>query len=314
MVEFAIVGSGISGSLAAAYLRKHNKSHIILEKYETIGGRFSSTTINGKRFNHANLFVRDSHLELHELINQLSDIPLERIRLDYVNMIEDQFHIDSRFIYLPKSGILSDICTTLCEPSTLHLNTEITTIKDEDDHFVLSGKDSAWKAKHVIFTTPPTGTRTILAQLGVDLDIPPTNSIFTLLATYAHGDFDFPYYKFINHSILKEMFVDRADKTIVIHANDYIHQDTETINKKLVQKAIYDAFQTYFNVTIDVCGFKIWKYGKDRIRKEFKQHFTFNKKHVFLFTDWVSSKKNSNGVEDSFQAFHQNIKKVLENS
>lgn len=311
MLDVAILGAGISGSIASAYLRKQSISHVILEKYASIGGRFSSETIDGKRYNHANLFVRDSHIHLVDLINQFLDQALERIRLDYVNIIEKQYHIDARFIYLPQSGYMSDICTALCEKSNVELEQDITKIRKVGDHFELESANATWKAKHLLFTTPPTATQQLLSQLGIKLDIPETNSIFTLLAEYKDIDFDFPYYKFINHAILKEIFVNKSNQTLVIHANDYIHALPETLNEALIQKTIYEAFQKFFNEDVEVKAFKVWKYGKDRVRKEFPSYFNLDGSHIFLFTDWVSSRKNSNGVEDSFQHFHRNIQKIL---
>lgn len=310
MLDFAIIGAGISGSIASAYLRKYNMSHVVLEKYSSIGGRFSAIELGGKRFNHGNLFIRDSHIHLVDLINQFLPKPLERVRLDYVNIIDSQFHVDARFIYLPESGFMADTCQDLLTGSSVELERDVAEIYHNGDHFEIIASNKTTAAKHVICTTPPTTTQALLSKLGKEIEIPPTNSIFTLLAEYSDSTFDFPYYKFIHHPILKEIFVNKQNKTITIHANDYIHESPETLNEDLIQKTIHDAFQSYFNCSVGVKALKVWKYGKDRIKKEFENNFSFGENRIFLFTDWVSSRKNSNGVEDSFQHLHRNFQQL----
>lgn len=303
-VEFIIIGSGVSGAIVSALFKTENRSHVILEKYDRPGGRFSTVEIDGRPYNHGNLFIRDSHDYLIELINHFSLNLLQQIRMDYVNLIENSYHIDSRNIFLPESGRMDDICTRLIGSSEIIYNADVKHIAHQVDRYVIQTTKTVYEADNVILTVDPRSTQSLLKPLGHELQAPKLNAIFTLLATYQQPDaFDFPYYKFINHRVLKEIFIDRRHQTVVIHANDYIHEDMDELNTDFINKTIYDTYRQYFKVPIEITGSKIWKYAKDR-KKTGYPHFFYNGDNcLFIVTDWAAYKCNANGVENSFQFF-----------
>ena len=313
MYDYIIVGSGISGALCAAYLKKYtDSSYLVLEKNDHSGGRFATHTIGNKHFNIGNLFLRDSHNELVMIINHFLTEDLKDIRIDYVNLIDTQYHIDSRHIFLPESGKMSDICSEILTGSRVHYNESVEQITHMDHYFEVKTQTESYNCQHIIMTAPAHYSTDLIKPLGIHVSPPKMNSIFTFIGTYTEkDDFDFPYYKFINHPVLKEIFVDRNQKTLVIHANDYMHQSLEFINDRLVMTTIYNEIKKFFKQEINLQRFFQWDVAKDRERKGIPVKHSCNSNHVYLVGDWVSKEKNIRGVAESFHSFTNFFKNEL---
>ena len=274
-----------------------------------LGGRCASKEINGKIFNYGNLFLRDSHFALVQILQSIIPDILEEIRIDYVNLIDKQYHIDSRSIFLPKSLRMDDTVKNLIEDIPCDFGVEVKEIKDCGDYFEITCDKQTYKTKDFIITCPGKTTKALLNGLNIEIETEEMNAIFTIMADYKEPEnFDFPYYKFINHSLFKEIFINKKDHTIVIHINDYIGEKVDQVRQELVLKTTHNEFMKYFNVDINILDFYKWEFAKGRLVSDLNHVYDFSGKKIYLLGDWTSTEKNLNGVAESYNQFVKEFK------
>jgi predicted NAD/FAD-dependent oxidoreductase len=305
-----IIGAGLSGGLAANYIHKTKKNIKIIEKENHIGGRCASKMIDGKIYNYGNLFLRDSHFALIQIIQSILPDFLEEIRIDYVNLIDKQYHIDSRSIFLPKTLRMDEIITMLTKDIACDFGVEVLKIVNKTDYFEIVTNKETYKTRDFVITCPGKTTKRLLTGLDIQIETEEMNAIFTIMANYQEDDdFDFPYYKFINHSLFKEILVNKRDHTIVIHVNDYIGTKVDLVRRELVLKTVHNEFIKYFNVDINIVDFYKWEFAKGRLVSDLKHVYDFSGKKVYLLGDWTSNEKNLNGVAESYNQFIREFKR-----
>jgi predicted NAD/FAD-dependent oxidoreductase len=298
--DFIIIGSGISGSLIAAYLNKQGKKILVLEKENQIGGRFSSVAIGNGFANDGNLFIRDSHHLLVEFIDQLLANFLEEIRIDYVNFIDEQFHVDSRFIYLPKSKKMIDLPTKLLENIEYQTSSELLDVSENEGILELTCPRLKFKTKHIIITAFNSKIAEIMEKNKLKYFKPYVSKMLSFVGHLKSANLDYPYYKFINHLVLKELFFDRSTNLITIHTNDFINE-----NKKLSQEDIYkyilSLLQNYFKAEIEFVHFKTWTFNHNHDKVKIPICQNLGSAKIFFIGDWLDFKNNLTGVEESLQ-------------
>ena len=152
MIDFCVLGSGISGSTIANLLNK-NYSTLIIDKAKGIGGRASNKKI-GKfaSFDHGLQYFSPKDISFKKYLNKLIN---KRI-LKYW----DGNHIDLTLEKKTESEKIigvkgnNDLNKYLLRNVKKNLNEEIINIKFKGNHWEIFSSKNKYKAKNLIVTFP----------------------------------------------------------------------------------------------------------------------------------------------------------------
>lgn len=143
MNQIAVIGAGISGTIAAHILKSQGYQVTLFEKNRKVGGRSST-----QRFTWAHIDMGTQYITVQDpdFAKQI-EIWMRRNKLDQWNFTPYIFENNnlqsspddvSRFVGIPR---MNTICEDLAEDLKILLETTITDLEWEQDHWTLVGND-----------------------------------------------------------------------------------------------------------------------------------------------------------------------------
>ena len=152
MIDFCILGSGVSGSTIANLLKK-KYSIIIIDKAKGVGGRSSNKKYkNSISFDHGLQYYSTKNTQFNKYLNKLISKKILRvwngIHLDFTF----SKNVNSQKIIGNKGN--NDLIKYLLKNVQKKLDTEISNIKFKKSHWELYGRNFNLKAKNIIITFP----------------------------------------------------------------------------------------------------------------------------------------------------------------
>ena len=284
MIDFCVLGSGLSGSTIANLLNKKYSIEII-DKAKGIGGRSSTKKINKKvSFDHGLQYYSANNSKFKRYLDKLIK---KRILKNWEgNHIDFTFRskVNSQKIIGVKGN--NDLNKYLLKKIKKNLDKEIKIIKFKKDHWELHGKKYKFKAKNIIITFPFQQTKKLAKKylkrdfLGLKVKMKPN---ITLL--------------------LKQNFNQKIPISSIKIKNDIIAwAANENSKKRFSTKENYWTIQTtnsYSNKLINIYK-KKRKYFSNQIIKEFSNILDLNQRSFkaykihgwkYSYNDTYSGKK-----------------------
>lgn len=167
-VDVIIIGAGLSGLTAAAYLHQAGKSLAILEARDRIGGRIHSVPSNGGRFDLGPTWFWGHQQNIIGLLHELELDHFQQYE-DGDSFFEQRGSPPQRFTpnweqpvsHRIAGGVMSliDALANLVDPNSLHLSHAAESIRQSADGIEVittsGGQRTIWQAKNVLVTLPP---------------------------------------------------------------------------------------------------------------------------------------------------------------
>ena len=163
MIDFCVLGSGLSGSTIANLLSKRY-SIKILEKAKGIGGRSSTSKMgNTVRFDHGLQYYSPKDLEFKKFVNRLIKKKILKIwNGDHLDFTFKNKESSSKIIGAKGNN---DLNKFLLKKIKKNFNQQITNVRFNKTHWDIYGKNKIFKAKSIIITFPFQQTKKLVKNI-----------------------------------------------------------------------------------------------------------------------------------------------------
>jgi monoamine oxidase len=164
MHDVIIVGSGLSGLVAAQQLQQFGKKILVLEAQSNIGGRIQTYTgINGTPMEMGATWLGNKHTFLRQLLKQSGIALFEQWQggnaIIEAQGVMEQYAMPPAEPYYRIAGGSSSIIQYLAKtigPATIHTNAAVTAIELKDNYVqVMCSNGNSYNSTSVILAIPP---------------------------------------------------------------------------------------------------------------------------------------------------------------
>ncbi len=304
MIDFCILGSGLSGSTIANLLS--NKYSIqIIEKAKGIGGRSSNKKIGASiSFDHGLQYYSPKNGEFKKYLNKL--IQKGILKQWEGNHIDFTFkkNLDSNKIIGKKGN--NDFNKYLLRNIKKNLGQEIINIIFRKTHWEIISKNNKFKAKNIIITFPFKQSKKLakkyLSRSFLKLKVKMIPNITLLLKQKIKYKIPISSIKF-NNKIIAWASNENSKKRFSSTTNYWTIQTVENYSKKIINK--YKKKKNYYSKQIikefaqilgfDYKTFKVfkihgWKYSFSNFKSD-KECYWDSKLRIGLCGDWFMGPK-----------------------
>ncbi len=245
MIDFCVLGSGLSGSTIANLLNKKYSIQII-EKAKGIGGRSSNKKI-GKSisFDHGLQYYSAKDIKFKKFLNKF--IKKRILKYWLGNHIDLKFekNLYSKKIIGVKGN--NDLNKYLLKNINKILGEEISNIKFKKSHWEISSKNNKFKAKNIILTFPFEQVKKLaknyLNKELLNLKVNMKPNITLLLKQKTKSELPISSIK-LNNKIIAWVANENSKKRFLSYKNCWTIQTTESYSKKII--SLYKKKKTYF--------------------------------------------------------------------
>ena len=322
MIDFYVLGSGISGSTIANLLGKKYSVEII-DKAKGIGGRSSNKKVSGSiNFDHGLQYYSFKDAKFKRLLNKL----ITKKVLKYWDGNHIDFTLKNRLDTRKIIGVKgnNDFNKFLLKNIKKNLNQEITNIKFKKTYWEIRGKKSTYKAKNLVISFPFEQTKKLakkyLTQRLLNLGIKMSPNITLMLKQKRGPKIPISSIK-LNNELISWAANENSKKRFVSEENYWTIQATTNYSKKIIE--IYKEKKTYFSklITKEFCNilnlnynnFKVvkihgWKYSFSQTSSGKKSYWDNNLK-IGLCGDWFIGPK----AESAWLSANDLFKKIKKN-
>lgn len=304
MIDFCVLGSGLSGSTIASLLS--NKYSIqIIEKAKGIGGRTSNKKMGSSiSFDHGLQYYSSKNKKFKKNLNKLiqKDI-LKQWEGDHIDFTFKK-NTDSRKVIGVKGN--NDFNKYLLRNIKKNLGEEITNIVFRKTYWEIVSKDKKFKAKNIIITFPFEQTKKLakkyLSKSFLNLKVKMTPNITLLLKQKTRYKIPISSIKF-NNKIIAWAANENSKKRFSSSENYWTIQTAENYSKKIINK--YKKKKNYYSrqitkefahvLGVDYKTFKVfkihgWKYSSNNIKTR-KECYWDSRLRIGLCGDWFIGPK-----------------------
>ncbi len=322
MIDFCVLGSGLSGSTIANLLSKKFSIQII-EKAKGVGGRSSNKKV-GKRisFDHGLQYYSTIDNKFKEYLNNL--IRKKILKIWEGNHLDFTFKnkVNSKKVIGVKGN--NDINKYLLRNIKKNLGKEITNIKFKKTHWEISDKNNKFKAKNIIITFPFEQIKKLakkyLSRNFLNSRVKMSPNITLLLKQKNKIEIPISSIKLNNNKIISWIANENSKKRFSSTDKYWTIQTTDNYSKKIINK--YKKKRNYYSKQIakefsnilgfNYSNFKIfkihgWKYSKNNICLDKKSYWD-QKLRIGLCGDWFIGPKAESAWLSAYSLFEK-IKK-----
>lgn len=154
MPHAIVIGAGISGLIAARRLQKAGWNVQILEKSRGLGGRMATRRVDTAHFDHGAQYFTMHSMFFRSLVEDLQDQGLVKGWCRGFLNTDRQLILDGYQRFYAPQG-MSSIAKFIAKPLTIHQNTQVTQLTQQDNTWRLETQDnSRFEADAVILSAP----------------------------------------------------------------------------------------------------------------------------------------------------------------
>ena len=322
MIDFCVLGSGISGSTIANLLSKKYSVEII-DKAKGIGGRSSNKKVSGSiNFDHGLQYYSFKNPKFKRFLKKLIKMKI----LKYWDGNHLDFTLKKRINTQRIIGIKgnNDLNKYLLKNIKKNLNQEIISIKFKKKYWEIYGKNHKYKAKNLVISFPFEQAKKLakkyLARRLLSLGIKMSPNITLMLIQKREKIIPISSMKF-NNKLISWAANENSKKRFASKENFWTIQATTNYSKKIIN--VYKKKKVYFSnlllkefssiLNCDYNDFKVfkihgWKYSSNQTSSGTKCYWDNNFK-IGLCGDWFIGPKAESGwlsANDLFKKIKKN--------
>ena len=322
MIDFFVLGSGISGSTIANLLNKKYSTEII-DKAKGIGGRSSNKKMNKSvTFDHGLQYYQPNNKKFKSYLKTLIEKKVLKIwtgnHIDFTFKKREQSH---KIIGVKGNN---DLNKYLLKNIKKNLDQEISNIKFKKTHWEITGKNSKFKSRNIVITFPFFQTKKIakkyLNQNFLDLKVQMSPNITLLIEQKTKHKVPISSIK-LNNKKISWAANENSKKRFSSSNNYWTIQASNNYSKKIIN--IYKKRKNYFskelikefsNITgLKYSSFKVfkihgWKYSYNHIGSSEECYWDSNLR-IGLCGDWFIGPK----AESAWLSANSLFKKIKKN-
>ena len=304
MIDFCILGSGLSGSTIANLLNK-NYSVEVIDKAQGIGGRASVKKL-GKSviYDHGLQYYSPKDPQFKKFLKRL----IKKKILKFWNGNHLDFTLKKKEKLQKIIGIQgnNDVNKFLLKEIKKNLNQQITNIKFNKTHWNIYGKNSNFKAKSIIITFPFQQTKSLakkyLNKNFLKLKVKMTPNITLLLKQTNKQKIPISSVK-LKNKIISWISSENSKKRFLSKENYWTIQTSESYSKKIIN--LYKNKKKFYSrqiirefckiLNLNIKSFKVfkihgWKYSWNKINSG-KSCYWDKKLRIGICGDWFIGPK-----------------------
>ena len=322
MIDFYILGSGLSGSTIANLLSKKYTVEVV-DKAKGVGGRSSNKKVNKSiSFDHGLQYYSPKDILFKKYLNKL--IKKKILKSWSGNHLDFTFKNNPNYLKIIGARANNDLNKYLLKNIKKNLNQEITYIKFKKTYWEIYGKNNMFKSKNIIITFPFEQTKKLaeryLDKKFSDLKVKMSPNITLLIKQKTSQKIPVSSMKFTNKIISwvsnensKKRFLSKEIYWTIQTSEDYSKKIINTYKKKrgYYSKQIINEFCNILNFSNKKFKiFKIhgWKYSWNKVNSGKK--FYWNKKfRIGVCGDWFIGPK----AESAWLSANSLFKKIKKN-
>ena len=322
MIDFFVLGSGISGSTIANLLNKKYSTEII-DKAKGIGGRSSNKKMNKSvTFDHGLQYYQPNNKKFKSYLKTLIEKKVLKIwtgnHIDFTFKKREQSH---KIIGVKGNN---DLNKYLLKNIKKNLDQEISNIKFKKSYWEIIGKNSKFKSRNIVITFPFFQTKKIakkyLNQNFLDLKVQMSPNITLLIEQKTKHKVPISSIK-LNNKKISWAANENSKKRFSSSNNYWTIQASNNYSKKIIN--IYKKRKNYFskelikefsNITgLKYSSFKVfkihgWKYSYNHIGSSEECYWDSNLR-IGLCGDWFIGPK----AESAWLSANSLFKKIKKN-
>ena len=321
MIDFCILGSGLSGSRIANLLNR-NYSIEVIDKAKGIGGR-SSVKKFGKSvtFDHGLQYYSPKDTQFKQFIKKLIKKRILKLwngnHLDFTFKNRENFH---KVIGIKGNN---DLNKFLLKKIKKNFNQQITNIRFNKTHWDIYGKNKRFKAKSIIISFPFQQTKKLVKKYSnknfLKLNVKMTPNITLLLKQKSKLKVSISSVK-LNNRIISWISNENSKKRFLSKDNYWTIQTSENYSTKIIN--VYKNKKKYYSkqivrefckiLNLDIKSLKVikihgWKYSWNKIDTG-KRCYWDKKLRIGICGDWFIGPK-ADSAWMSANSLFQKIKK-----
>lgn len=320
MIDFCIVGSGVSGS-TLAYLINKKYSIKILDKAKGPGGRTSTRRYHNISFDHGSHYISSSSSSFHNFLKLLEKKKF--IRKWDKNHLDLSFEIKNHSKKFIGNKGNNDLCKFLIKNVEKDFRKEIRKIKFTNDTWVLYTTKDKIFCKSLILSCPfPQSLRLLrnyLPKKIKNLRVVMSPIITLMVAFKKNKNIPISSIKIKNH-IIDKITYENSKKRFKTDLSCWTIQTTSSYAKKIINK--YKAKKKFYTAEImrefnNITGqnkkpffYNIhgWKYAFNESTTDLKSYWD-SKKKIGLIGDWFIGPS----IEDAWNSAQNIYVKIKKN-
>ncbi len=321
MIDFCILGSGLSGSTIASLL-KTNYSVEVIDKAKGVGGRSSNKKVNKSiSFDHGLQYYSPKDTQFKKFLTNL--IKKKILKIWGGNHLDFTFKNEMNCLKIIGVKGNNDLNKYLLKKIKKKLNQEIISIKFKKTYWEILGKYNKFYSKNLIITFPFDQTKKLakryLNNSFLNLNIKMSPNITLLLKQQTNQKIPISSIK-LRNKVISWVASENSKKRFFSKDNYWTVQTSEDYSKKIINlykknknyysKQIIKEFSNILNVKSKRFKvFKIhgWKYSFNK--KKTNQKCLWNKKYqIGICGDWFLG-PNAESSWMSAIALYKEIKK-----
>ena len=321
MIDFFVLGSGLSGSTIANLLSKKYSVEII-DKAKGVGGRSSNKKVSGSvSFDHGLQYYSSKNTKFKIFLNKF----IKSKVLKYWDGNHIDFTFKNRFKSQKIIGVKgnNDLNKHLLKNIKKNLSQEIIKIEFKKTYWEISGKKHIYKAKNLVISFPFEQTKKLakkyLSQKFLKLGIKMSPNITLMLRQKGGQKIPISSIKF-NNEFISWAANENSKKRFISKENFWTIQATTNYSKKIID--VYKKKKVYFSKLLikefsnilnsNFNSFKIfkihgWKYSSSQTSSGIKSYWDNNLK-IGICGDWFIGPKAESAWFSANDLFEQ-IKK-----
>ncbi len=299
MIDYCILGSGISGSTIANLLSKKH-SVVVVDKSKGIGGRTSNKRLKTFSFDHGLQYYSSKNKQFEKFLNLL----MKKKVLKYWNGNHLDFTFKKKIVSRKIIGTNgnNNLCKFLLNNINKILDTEILSIKYKEKKWIIKSKHKLILAKNVIITFPFQQTvslaKKFLKKNILDLKVKMEPNLTLLVSENNAKRIPISSIK-LSNSILSWISNENSKERFISKKNLWTIQTNYKFSNKNIN--FYKKKRAYYsklilNEFVKITGIKKkklkiikihgWKYSYNRNKTKFKSYWD-NNIGFGLCGDWL---------------------------
>ena len=289
MLDFCIIGSGISGSTIAHYLQK-KYSLKVFDKAKGVGGRSSFKRYKGKiGFDHGLQYLSPRSKEFKSFTGRLIKKRVLKHWKGNHEFLNERVKKDKKHIKLIGVNGNNDICKFLLKNINCNFQSELSEIKRQKDYWYLKFKDNKYiYSKNLIITIPFPQAKKLTSKFVITKlfknKVVMNSSLTVLLMTNNTGNKASSF--FTNDKVLGWVSNENSKKRFKFNKDLWVLQSTFEYGKKHTDN-YRNKKKFYTNVLIN----KFKKLTKTKIKKIYFTHihgwkYSSNSKPLNIRSYW----------------------------
>ena len=320
MLEFCIIGSGISGSTIANHLKK-KYSIKVYDKSRGVGGRSSFKRYKGKiGFDHGLQYLSPRSKEFKSFTRQLVKKKILKHWKGNHQFLNQRVKREKKHIKLIGIKANNDVSKFLLKNVNCSFQSELSEIKRQKDYWYLKFKDNKYiLSKNLILTIPfPQAKKLSSKFVKTKLfknNVIMNSSLTVLLITNKTGNQISSFFTndkvlgWVSYENSKKRFKYNKDLWVLQSTFEYgkKHNDKYRNKKKFYTNVLINKFKKLTNINIKKIYFSHihgWKYSSNS--KPLNTQSYWNKKiGLGLCGDWFGGPRLENGWLSATDLYHK---------